>query len=246
MTEKHLANRQSGSSGSSELNAYNRRAFEDLHSLAGYFGQHPTLGISVLYLSLSTFGLFYLMQFFTRFSVDIIQHLEVTDFMLAAFHHPMSVVISVAFGLLMWMSNEIDKSMRKIKGYGKVIDAANKPFLKLPPLLLYGGVALICISVGVDFAAAREAKRFKENEVSGYNLHLSKPLHGDGQDTFMNIQVLSDTSKLLWIRDPETKKLYAVPQYHVAALTPIVEKEESEVTVEDAASDTSGEQDDAK
>ena len=45
---------------------------------------------------------------------------------------------------------------------------------------------------------------------------------------FLNIQVLSDTVKFLWIREPASEKLYAVPQEFVAALTPIVSSQDEQ------------------
>ena len=223
------------------LNDYNQRLADDLHKIANYFKQHPTLGISLLYLSFSTFGLLYTNLLFGQFDVNIMLHLEVTDFMLAGFHHPLSIAICIGFVALLWAVNAIDVKLKRLKFYYRFSERINGSFLSTPPLANISMLGCLAVFAGTDIAAEREAELYVNQHVQAYKLQLTEPFLNEGikTDRFIKVQVISDTVKFLWIREPATNKVFAIPQEYVSALTPIIvgapEQPESKHTPDEKA-----------
>ena len=164
------------------LNKYNQRAAKDVTRMVDYFKQHPTLGISLLYLSFSTFGLIYTNLLFAQFNLNIMLHLEVTDFMLAGFHHPMSIAICVGFVVLLWALNTLDVRLKRFELYYRFSEKTNETFLRMPPLANYAMLGAVAVFAGTDIAAKREADLYLNQEVQEYRLQLTESFDNGGSN----------------------------------------------------------------
>lgn len=66
-----------------------------LQRTADFFGQHPTILLTLLYVQICLFGISYLWSFYMQFGIGIFEFVRVTDLLLAAFREPAPLIASL-------------------------------------------------------------------------------------------------------------------------------------------------------
>lgn len=211
------------------LKEYENKAKGQLNGCLSFLKSHPTLSLTLIYLFISCFGLVYLYALFAKYQINILPHLEITDFALAAIHYPTSIVLIIALVLFTWLAIKLELLLRKIKLFNKMNDKIALSYMFLNPIFFYSVIFLIAIFVTNLVSANETYKNIKENKNQNYTVTFSNQSEIAGQkvDKLDNIQIIADTYKYLWVYVNESKEIHAIPQKNINVLIPTLNKEKA-------------------
>ena len=206
-----------------DVEAFEQQAKVELGQVIGFLKTHPTLSISTLYLLMSCIGLAYVVRLFSLFEVDILPHLELTDFVLASIHYPEFFIMSGMMILALSLALYLDRQWKKIGWVKRFFNVINRPFFSFNPLLTYLLLTVMLIAIAIDGGTGKEAREYREQRKQGYHIVLNTPVNHDGRQVAVinRGQILADTTKYLWIYEQAGGQIYAIPFKNLATLTPL-------------------------
>jgi len=185
--------------------------------------EHPTLSITCTYLLMSYLGLFYVSTLLGSFQIEVLAHLEVTDFFLAILHYPITFVVCLVFYLAIQVCLTGDKLLRRFVWYRRFNDTINKPVFGFNPLAVYSVAILVCLHMIIDISADIVERDIRDQKQRAFNVQLANQVTIDDRaySLFTDVQIIADSSKYLWLYNGVTEKVLAVPHKNVATLTPV-------------------------
>jgi len=219
---------------SKKITSYNeleQQASIEFSYVKDFLKQHITFSIALFYLTISAFGLAYIYLLSRIFKINILPHLEISDYILAPIHYPLIIIFVALIALGTWIGLLVEKQLRKNKKVTKVYDKINKPLYYFNPLFGYtcGGLALVIIAL--DMSSEKTYDNIIAEKNQFYTLSFSSTV--EINDTpVMNVgrvQIIADTVKYLWIYDKD-KNIHAVPQKNIASLIPIKTTDNKAIT----------------
>ncbi|WP_448550017.1 hypothetical protein [Thalassotalea fusca] len=185
--------------------------------------EHPTLSITCFYLLMSYLGLFYVSTLLGSFHVEVLTHLEVTDFFLAILHYPVTFIVCLVFFIVLKVCLIGDRILRRFVWYRRFNDTINKPVLGLNPLAVYGGTIFVFLHLIIDISADIVERDIRNQKQHAFTVELANQvaINGTMHTQLNDVQVIADSSKYLWVYSGNTEKVLAVPHKNVATLTPL-------------------------
>jgi hypothetical protein len=66
--------------------------------IKGFFLDNPTLALTLAYLYVTAIGMLYSAVLYGRFGINIFEHSEIVDFILAAFKNPIAILLGALQG----------------------------------------------------------------------------------------------------------------------------------------------------
>jgi len=205
---------------------YEEKAINQLSSCLSFLKNHPTLSFTLTYLFISCFGLIYINALLTKFSINILPHLEITDFTLAAVHYPTSIIAMSALAIFSWLAIKLELLLRKIKILNRISNKLALSYMFFSPIIFYSAVFLMAIFATNIFSANETYQKIIENKNQIYTVMLSNEIEISEHKTqqFDDVQIIADTHKYLWVYLKESKKVHAIPQKNITALLPTLSK----------------------
>ncbi|WP_394129442.1 hypothetical protein [Shewanella maritima] len=212
-----------------------------------YIKRHPALILSFFYLLSTIVGLAYTYHLLGHFGVDVLIHLELTDFILSAIHHPVAfvTVLVVVIGFL-GFSFYIDPWL--MRRFPKYRDNNNQTYFKLriDPIYIVLFVSSLLVMNMTDLVAKYDYKRFMRDDFTQYRVALIYPMArpqpeevkvsvvDSTQSAFNNslfdskqyqlllpeVGIISSSSRYLWLFQGENKPVLMVPHDNIASLLP--------------------------
>ena len=206
-----------------DIDAFEQQAKTELGQVLSFLKAHPTLSISTVYLLMSCIGLAYVVRLFSLFEVDILPHLELTDFVLASMHYPEFFVMSGVILLTIFLMLYLDRQWKKIARVKRFFNIINRPFFSLNPLLTYLSLALMMVAIAIDGSTGKEARDYRKELKQGYRIVLNTPVTQGGRQVaeIARGQILADTTKYLWVYEQASRQIYAIPFKNLATLSPL-------------------------
>jgi hypothetical protein len=198
----------------------------DLKTLSRFFLKHPSLAFTFGYLIASVMGLIFTISLLDEFQFNALPYLELTDFLLAAITHPMTVfalLLGVVFVIgFTW----IDRRCRtKYPKYAAWIDNYYRSSIWLPNWLAMSILAVGYIWVAGNVQVDTLGRDIKAHQTGYYQLSLIYPIQPGGKEIrqLNEVQIITRTVSYLWIYHQDQVKL--IPHANVAALIPVLPRE---------------------
>lgn len=198
----------------------------DLKKLSRFLLKHPSFALTFGYLSASIMGLIFTISLLNEFQFNALPYLELTDFLLAAITHPITIVfLFVCFFIVVGIS-WIDRTLRrKYLKYAVWIDRYYSSSAWLPNWFTLICVIAVYIWLGANVEVDTLSRSIKSNRTAQYQLSLIYPIQPGGKEIrqLNEVQIITRTVSYLWIYHQDQVKL--IPHANVAALIPVLKKE---------------------
>lgn len=191
-----------------------------------FLKNHPTFSITLFYLFISVFGICYLYLVSQAFNIEILPHIEFTDFILAPIHYPNLTILSIIMCSSMWLGLLFENRYRDKKFYKLTFNVLNKPFYKLNPLTTYVCLGLMLISMALIQTAESNHRKIVGERTQHYNVSFANEVNvsGDKVNHLENVQIIADSVKYVWVYIAQTEQIHAIPQKNVASLIPVIKR----------------------
>jgi len=211
---------------------YYSKLHSDLHAIKNYIKHNLAVFITVLYLLGSFSGVIYLATLLNNFSVNVFQHIELTDFLLALLTHPLlvltySILIVVIAIAIRFELKQIHNS-NKPTMFQKFYHTISYPVYLLNPT--YSMIALLFSMLcwySYQFANVH-SKSILDNKTQSYSVSLNDPIQKNKATLLSNVQIVASTARNIFFYDNKQEKILIIPQHNIAAVIP-EKKDESTV-----------------
>jgi len=208
---------------------YEDKAKKQFSLCLTFLQSHITLAMTLVYLLVSSFGLVYIYALMGHFKIDILPHLEISDFILAAIHYPTSFIFIFISGIAYWLFMKLDILMRKIKVYDRWNNLLSRPMMIFNPIYVYS-LALVCIIFTVNiFSAEKSFNDINTLKTQIYTVMLMNEveLAKEKHTKLENVQIVADTVKYLWVYLNDSQKVHAIPHKNINVLIPTFVKDKT-------------------
>ena len=207
---------------------YYSKLHEDLLAIQHYIKNNVAVFITILYILGSFAGVIYLATLLNNFSVDVFQHIELTDFLLALVSHPYLVFTYTVLILLVATAYGLELKRlpdpKKPTFWQKIYHGISYPVYLLNPTFSIGA-ALFLLFCFLSFSLAqKDREKIKEKITQRYSLSLNDPIQQKQTSLLTDVQIVTSTSRNLFVYDNKQDKLLIIPQHNIAAIIPILEK----------------------
>lgn len=199
---------------------YDRQLDSVLQRISHYMLQQPALVLTLGYLFCSLLGLIFVVRLFHHFDFAVLPYLEISDFLLAALTHPLTLLQLVLWTggivLLFWLDRMVRRAWRWYGLFSERFYAKpnyqkyNIIFVLLPPLFF----------LQAAFTAADElALQLKAGQTPCYQISLIYPWQDNAKTLkFEQAQVIARTVSYLFIYHQQQIKV--IPNANIAVLLP--------------------------
>lgn len=199
---------------------YDRQLDSFILRIGHYVLQQPAVVLTLGYLFCSLLGLIFVVRLFHHFDFAVLPYLEISDFLLAALTHPLTLLQLVLWTggivLLFWLDRMVRRAWR---WYGLFCERFyarpnykkyNIIFVLLPPLFF----------LQAAYTAADElASRLKASQTPAYQISLIYPWQDNAKTLkFEQAQVIARTVSYLFIYHQQQIKV--IPNANIAVLLP--------------------------
>jgi hypothetical protein len=197
----------------------------DLKTVSRFFLKHPSLALTFGYLIASVMGLIFTISLLDEFQFNALPYLELTDFLLAAITHPMTVFALLIGVVCVVGSSWIDRRCRKkYPKYAVWIDRYYRSSIWLPNWLSLSILAVAYIWIAGNVQVDKLSQDIKTHQTGQFQLSLIYPIQPGGKEIrqLNEVQIITRTVSYLWIYHQDQVKL--IPHANVAALIPVLDK----------------------
>lgn len=179
--------------------------------------EHPTLGLTLLYLALTFVGMIHDLWFYLYFKINILDFSETSDFLLAAIRNPLVILLSLLpvallFALQRARVTARNKSAR-YDAFSRKIDSSRWNSLSAR-IFIYGWFVVVYAIVFTQLYAQWESGRVK----SGKGRRVAF-VRNDGVISDEQPILLGTTGKFLFLYYPSRKATEIVPIDNATVLT---------------------------
>lgn len=219
-------------------NKYFVKLHSDLLAIQHYIKNNVTVFLTILYLLGSFSGIIYLATLLSSFSVNVFQHIELSDFLLALVANPRLILMYTFFILIVafsysWQLKRIPDP-KKPTFLQKIYHGFSYPFYLLNPTYSIGTVLIVMLCFYSFILAQADSERIKDQITQRYSLSLNDPIQQNKTTLLTEVQIVTSTARNLFVYDNKQEKLLIIPQNNIAALIPFI-KTEIAVKVKQAA-----------
>lgn len=215
-----------------------------LNSFKAYIVANPGLIVSLFYLFSTIIGLTYTYNLLANFGLNVLLHLDLSDFILSAVHHPQAfivtfvVVVALAvftFYIDPWLMGRFPKYRHGNN------DTLRK--IKIDPALLLLIVTMMLIFSMVELVAKVDYRKFSQGQYVPYRVTLIYPItelprqpidSAIAHDTIDatpvlkptklildRVGIISSTARYLWLYQGEGVPVQMVSHDNVASILPL-------------------------
>jgi len=212
----------------SYIEAYEKNIDSNINQIKSYVYQEPAIVLTTLYLTISTIGISYIAFVLLSFGINVLPHVELSDFILSAIHHPQTLLVFIAFFIFAVLLFKFEALFRKKwQWYRKQLNKHHQKNTYKHPALLFALVIFVYLFVSATVQSIDTKKALIAGEQQIFTLHLSSPifLEGEPNEKLENVQVIANLSKHLWVYQHSSEQVFMVPQENQLLLTPIKEKQ---------------------
>jgi hypothetical protein len=206
---------------------YYSKLHTELIAIQHYIKNNVAVFITILYILGSFAGVIYLATLLNSFSVDVFHHIELSDFLLALVSHPSLILSYTIFLIIVGLAYAIElKRMPELKKptlWKKVYHGINYPVYLLNPIYSIFSILLLMLCFISFSLAVSDSKRINDKVTQSYSLSLNDPIQKNKITLLSDVQIVTSTSRNLFVYDNKQEKLIIIPQNNIAALVPIIE-----------------------
>jgi len=217
---------------------YYSKLHSDLHAIKHYIKHNIGVFITILYLLGSFSGVVFLATLLNNFSVNVFHHIELSDFLLALVANPMLVSMFAIFTSTVsisyiWHLKRLPDP-KKPTLWAKIYHGISYPiYFFNPTYTIFGGLFLVLCSYPFMYANAH-SKAIQDKKTQSYSVSLNDPIQQNKTTLLIDVQIVTSTSRNLFVYDNKQEKVLIIPQHNIAAVIP-VKKDESLIKVQTSA-----------
>ena len=196
---------------------------EQFRRLGRYFHREPAMALTLVYLITSMVGLLQIILLLAKFDINVMPHLELTDLMLAAVHHPLVMFYYLSFLLAIAAGFYLDKKLlRRWSPYCRWVDRFYEKSRFDRSLTFLVVVLVMYMGLAAMIESGQQSRAIREGHLPRYQASLATPVMlGDQSVTQLaNVQVIANLSKYLWLYDHGAKQVVMVPHESLLLLMP--------------------------
>lgn len=217
---------------------YDLRLRREVKKLKDYALSNVGVVITLFYFVTSLAGLFYLKLLLRQFDVNVFQHIELSDYLLALLSNGQIMAMFSVYALVLIIGTRLlyKSESKQIKDtfINRVIAFLSVPINMIPPVL---GIAIGSVFTLLFYSYVivdREVEALKEGKASSYDITLNYPVElSEGEHMRLrDVAIVTSTAANLFIYKKETQELVIIPHANVAGLVPKLKvKEQKKLTV---------------
>ncbi len=188
--------------------------------------------ITMLYFIGSIAGLLYLKVLLDSFGIDVFNHIELSDYLLALLSNGQIMLAFTGYfsitSFLIFLSLKRDFQIKKDTKFNRIFCRLSAPLYAIPPLLSFIVVSIFILFSYSWTIADTDAQNVRKTNGETYNITLTYPINVGGADLSQlnNVNLLTSTNSNLFVFDRQLDQLIIVPHANVAALIPIFKRDE--------------------
>jgi hypothetical protein len=175
---------------------------------------HPSLLLTLVYLLVSAIGVIYSYFFYREFGINIVEFVDLSDFLLASIQEPISIVIFFGISLATLAMYLLDFWVRKkFPGYGSwlINRAAAKYTDPIAPAL----IILYFVFVSVSDYAVDNASAVKAGDIDEYTVRFSEL---PAKTPESSLALIGSTNRFSYFYNLENEESLVVPQENIALM----------------------------
>ena len=205
-------------------NKYYEILHSDLLAIKHYIKNNVAVFMTLLYLLGSFSGVIYLDTLLNAFSINIFQHIELNDFLLALVSNPSLVLMYTSFIFILALIYGFE--LRRIPDpkkptlFKKIYHGFSYPAYLLNPTYTIATICLFALCAYPYIQANLYSKKIKEKRTQSYSLSLNDPIQQNKTTLLIDVQIVASTSRNLFIYDNKQEKMLIIPQNNIASAVP--------------------------
>ncbi|PKG85605.1 hypothetical protein CXF85_02080 [Colwellia sp. 75C3] len=207
-------------------NKYYVELLSDILAIKHYIKNNLGVFITILYLIGNFSGVIYLATLLNNFSVDVFQHIELNDFLFALISNPAIVLGYTVVILFTVIASRFELSRipdpKKPTLLKKIYYGIGYPLYLVKPTYALAAMLLIPLCAYPYLTANAYSEKIKEKSTQSYSLSLNDPIQKNQTNLLAEVQIITSTSRNLFIYDNKKDKLLIIPQNNIAALVPLI------------------------
>ena len=213
------------------IDQYEKQVMVDIQRLKGYVFREPAIVITCLYLLTSLAGLLHLYFLLDHFDINLLPHLELSDFLLGAIYYPAIFLYFFGFMLVVTLLVLADRWIRnRFKLYRKLLLKTPKSFYAVPLSVMMSLMSFLYLYNASVIEAKNNYQKIISNSTESFTLHFEAPLQLTANEVtaLTSVNLIADLSKHLWIYDPKVKQVYALPHNSIVIMEVLPETENAQ------------------
>jgi len=206
------------------IEAYEKQIEASISNVKSYIYKEPAIVFTVIYLAISIIGISYIAFVLLSFNVNVLAHVELSDFILSAIHHPQTLLVFIALFILAVSIFKLEALLRKKwMWYRRQLNRYHKTNHHKYPAFYFSLVIIIYLFVAAGIQAVNKAKRVKAGEQTLYTIYLSSPVFFEGNtaEKLTNVQIIANLSKHLWVYQKSKEQVFMFPHENVSLISPL-------------------------
>ena len=210
---------------------YEQKALDDFRRVLRYAKKEPALVLTALYFFLTFAGLMHLFALLDKFNVNVLPHLELTDFLLGAVYFPRMFLYYGGLVILILSLFVVERwSRNKFRAYRRYSNTHYKSLYSSSLSTMILLLAVMYLWVAVKIEATNNFKQVINSQNAVFNLHFTDPtrIGGEISKQLNDVQVIANLSKHLWVFDAAKRQVYMLPHDSVVALEALVDVDKAE------------------
>lgn len=206
------------------IEQYEQRIDSGIRKIKDYIFKEPAIVLTILYLSISTIGLAYLAFVLLGFNINVLPHVELTDFVLSAIHYPMTLAVFLAFFIFAVIVFKLEALARKRwLFYRRQLDKYHKKNNRQNPTFYFSLVVIIYLFVSANVQSLFTINALKAGEQAHFSVQLNSPIIFNNKTlpTIDKVQVIANLSKHIWLYQKASKQVFMIAHENVKLLSPL-------------------------
>ena len=205
------------------LTAYEHQKSKDISNVYSYIYREPAIVLTALYLCISLTGISYLALVLYGFGINVLPHVELTDFVLSAIHYPKTLAISLLFFALLILSSIVESYLgRKWLLTQRLLNQYHKRAKHKKPFLLFVSLIILYSAIAAFLQADKAIAALKTGTQAQFNVQLATSLKIEDKKTneLNNVQIVANLSKHLWLYQSSSEQIFMIAHENVLMLSP--------------------------
>ncbi len=194
--------------------------YDSLDSAARFFGQHPAMLGSLMYLLITCVGITYSFFLYQNFGINVFDFAETNDLLLAAFKDFNAFLISM---LAVVSSIFLFALLLMLRPKGSAIDDGS-PTSSSAGKAILSTVVMFIVIFGIAFVVAylfskAEARSVKQNLEDPVNVTYRLTAAGSAEPTTeTDVELIGATQKAAFFYDPDDGHTLAIPHAQIVSI----------------------------
>lgn len=173
--------------------------------LKRFFGEHPTLLLSLCYFVITVIGVLYHYYFYREFGINIIKFADLSDFLLVAVLEPMSLLLFIVSTITIAVIYKMEMVGRaKFKAYGRFV--GKRRYSKYIDLTVFSGAMVMTLIVYIQSLAQGNAEEVRSGIIDQYAVRIA-----DFEQGSANLALLGSSSRYVYFFDVSKDQALVVP-----------------------------------